>query len=92
MVESAIMPGACLGPMRLVNVADKTASFSNDEGRAVVRRDDEIYNVKIVGPKDEMIFDGDIIKGDSVDQGSRTTGGGGFRSSAGLWIRHLMVE
>lgn len=67
MVESAIMPGACLGPMRLVDVADKTASFSNDEGRAVVRRDDEIYSVKIVGPKDEKIFDGEIIKGDSVD-------------------------
>ena len=44
MVESAILPGACPGPMRLVNVADKTASFSNDEGRAVVRRDEDLQN------------------------------------------------
>lgn len=68
MVESSIMPGACLGPMRLVDVADKTASFSNDEGRAIVRREHEIYTVKIVGLKDETIFEGELIKGDSVDK------------------------
>ena len=68
MVESAVMPGACLGPMRLVNVAEKTASFSNDEGRAVVQRDEEIYKVRILGTKDELIFESDIIKGDSLDK------------------------
>lgn len=68
MVEAAVMPGACLGPMRLVNVAEKTASFSNDEGRAIVRRDEEIYKVKILGTKDELILETEITKGDSLDK------------------------
>lgn len=60
MVESAILPGGCPGPMRRVDVADKTASFSNDEGRAVVRRDGEVFKVKIEGPKEELIFEGEV--------------------------------
>ncbi len=68
MVESAILPGACPGPMRMVNVADKTASFSNDDGRALVRRDGDAYHVKIEGPKEEVIFEGDITNSDSLDK------------------------
>jgi hypothetical protein len=68
MVEAAILPGACPGPMRMVNVADKTASFSNDDGRALVRRDGSGYHVKIDGPKDELIFEGDVTGSDALDR------------------------
>lgn len=67
MVESAILPGACPGPMRMVNVAEKTASFSNDDGSAVVRRDGDAYHVKIEGSKSELIFEGDVANSDSLE-------------------------
>ena len=62
MVESAILPGACGGPMRVVNVAEKSASYSTDEGHAVVRREDDRYHVKITGPDDAVLFDGTLAK------------------------------
>ena len=41
----------------MVDVADKSASFSSDEGRAVVRRDGELFQINIAGPKGEVIFE-----------------------------------
>lgn len=67
MVESAILPGACAGPMRVVNVAEKSASFSTDDGRAVVRREGDGYILKIEGPDDELIFDGAISDANSLE-------------------------
>jgi hypothetical protein len=68
MVVSAILPGAFDGPMRVVNVAEKSASFSADEGKAVVRRDGEIYKVKIDGPHDTLIYEGKFSKNESLDK------------------------
>ena len=68
MVESAVLPGTCDGPMRVVNVAEKSASFSNDEGRAVVRRDGEIFKVKIDGLKGAVVFEGDLLNDEGLDQ------------------------
>ena len=68
MVEAAILPGACAVPMRVVNVAEKSASFSAGEERAVVRRDGEVFKVKISGPRDEVIFEGEVSKDDPLDK------------------------
>jgi hypothetical protein len=68
MVESAVLPGTCDGPMRVVNVAEKSASFSNDEGSAVVRRDGEIFKVKIDGLKGAVIFEGDLSNDEGLAQ------------------------
>lgn len=68
MVESAILPGACPGPMRMVNVAEKTASFSSDDGSVQVRRHGDGYHVKIEGIQNETVFEGDISNGDSLDR------------------------
>ena len=68
MVESAILPGASSGPMRVVNIAEKSASFTADEGKAVVRREGEIHLVKITGPKDEVIFEGELASGEKLDK------------------------
>lgn len=62
MVEAAVLPGVCGGPMRVVNMAEKSASFTTDEGRAVVRRDGEAFLVSIHGPSDEVIFEGPVSK------------------------------
>lgn len=68
MVEAATLSTASNGPVRVVNVAGKCASFSADEGRAEVRREGEIYKVKINGPEDEVIFDGDVSQADQLDK------------------------
>ena len=60
MMDSTILPGACGGPQRVINVGDKTASYSTDEGRVVVRRDGKLYKVKINGPNDELIYEGNL--------------------------------
>lgn len=59
LAENAILPGE-IGPMRVVNVAERTASYSNDEGKAVLRRDGEVYFVTIRSKDDEVIFEGDV--------------------------------
>jgi hypothetical protein len=68
LVDSAILPGECGGPMRVVNVAERLASYSTDEGRAEVRKEGAVYKVKILGPKDEAIFEGDLPPDENLDQ------------------------
>jgi hypothetical protein len=68
MVESAILPGACGGPMRIVNIADKSASFSADGCQASVRRDGDIFKVRIEGPKSELIYDGELAQESNLQQ------------------------
>lgn len=67
-VESAVLPGSCDGPMRVVNIAEKSASFSNDDGRAVVRRDGETFKVKIDGLRGDVIFEGDLADDEGLAQ------------------------
>lgn len=67
MLADLLLPGTSRAPMRVVNLAEKSASFSADDGKAVVSRDGSIYQVKISGPKDEPIFDGQVGRNDSLD-------------------------
>lgn len=68
MVDAAILPGEGNGPMRIINVSEKSASFSAGEGRAVVKRDGGGYRVKISGVKNESIFDGQLGSNDELDK------------------------
>lgn len=65
--DSAILPGDCGGPMRVINVADRLASYSTDEGRAVVRLEGILYKVKINGPQDEVVYEGDLPADGNLD-------------------------
>jgi hypothetical protein len=67
LVESAILPGGGVFPTRVINVSDKLASYSTDAGRAEVRKDGEVYKVKIEDPKDQMIFQGDLATDGNLD-------------------------
>ena len=60
LVDAAILAGDCGGPMRVVNVAERLATYSTDEGSAVVRQDGNVYKVKIQGPQNELIYQGDL--------------------------------
>jgi hypothetical protein len=61
MLEAAVLPGECGGPMRVVDVQEKRATYSTVEGRAEVRWEGTLYHVKIHGPKDEPLFDGKLL-------------------------------
>lgn len=68
LVQTTLLPAENNGPLRVVNVAGKSASFSTREGSAVVSRDGESYVVKISGPKDEAIFEGKMAKDTQLDK------------------------
>lgn len=68
LVESSMFPGDCGGPMRQVDVGNKTASYVNDEGRAEIRKEGDIYKVKITGPKGELIHEGDLTVHDDYEK------------------------
>ena len=67
LVEQTILPGGCHGPMRVINVSERLASYSNDEGRLEVRRSGNAHKVLITGPKGEPIFEGEIPASGSLD-------------------------
>ncbi len=68
MVEAAILPGDSSVPMRVVNVAEKSATYSNDEGRAVVQRDGDLDKVNITGTDGNTIFEGSFPLDDPLDK------------------------
>lgn len=49
-------------PTRVVNVADRTASLSAEEGNAVVWNEDGGFKVRIRNPKEEIIHEGAVGK------------------------------
>lgn len=67
-VDSAILPGDCGGPMRVVNVAERLATYSTAEGRVTVQQDGEIYKVSIQGPKNEVIYEGNLPADGSLEK------------------------
>lgn len=68
LLDAAILPVECGGPMRVVNVSEKTASYTTDEGRAEVRRDGPVYHVKINTPDGESIYEGNLPPNGSLEQ------------------------
>jgi predicted RNA-binding Zn-ribbon protein involved in translation (DUF1610 family) len=69
MVEAATVPEAGSCPVRMVNFAEKSASFScPSEGKAVVSREDGSYQVSIHNSKGEVIFERKLPKDDSLEQ------------------------
>ena len=45
-------------PMKIVNLQERTASFSNSDGKALVRREGDGYKVTINGPDKQPLFEG----------------------------------
>lgn len=59
LVESAVLPGLrCGGAMREVNVGNKTAVYTHDDGKAEIGKEEDGYRVKISNPSGEVIFEG----------------------------------
>jgi hypothetical protein len=58
--ESAILPGEHGVPRRIVNVYEKSASYTAGEGKAVVQRSGDGYSVKIQDLKNQPIYEGPV--------------------------------
>lgn len=57
LMDAAMFPGECGGPIRVVNVAEKTASYQRDDGRAEIRLEGEGYQIRITDPEDKVIHE-----------------------------------
>jgi hypothetical protein len=68
MVEASILTTDCTVPMRVVNVAEKTAAYSTDDGKAVVQLDGDRYKVSIHDPADKLIFEGNFAQDDKFEK------------------------
>ena len=60
LVDDTLLASGCNGPMRVINVSEKLASYSTDDGRVEVSRDGNSHLVKITGPEGETIYAGTI--------------------------------
>jgi hypothetical protein len=69
-VEATIHPEESSGPMRVVNVSEKSASFTADEGIATVHREGDVFKIKIRidGPDNGLIYEGDLTKDGGLDK------------------------
>lgn len=68
MVEAAAMPAEGSCPVRVVSVAEKSASFiCPAEGKASVSRENGIYRVRICGSQGEVIFEGNLPQDAAVE-------------------------
>jgi hypothetical protein len=61
LAENAILPSEG-SPMRVINVAERTATYSTEEGKAVLRREGDAYLVVIRSKSDVVIFEGDVTE------------------------------
>lgn len=70
LVDGSILPQECGGPLRVrdIDVSAKLARYATEDGTAEISRIGETYKVKIVGPKEELIYEGDIASGGGLDQ------------------------
>ncbi|MEI6654075.1 MAG: PDZ domain-containing protein [Verrucomicrobiota bacterium] len=59
MIDAAILSDEGQ-PMKIVNLQERTATFSNNEGKALVQRQGEGYRVVINGPDQQVLFDGTL--------------------------------
>ncbi len=67
-VEATIRPEESSGTMRVVNVSEKSASFTADEGTATVQREGDVFKIRIDGPDNRLIFEGDLTKDGGLDK------------------------
>lgn len=69
LIEASILPDVYAGPMRVINIVEKSVSYSADQERAEVRRDGQEYLVKIEGRENQILFDGKLVRGDTRLEG-----------------------
>jgi hypothetical protein len=68
MAEAAIMPGDYNGPMRVVNIAERSATYACDEGRAVLQRERDTYHIHIYGSDGNSIYSSTFSANDSLEK------------------------
>ena len=62
LVDAAMLPNPIGGPIRVVNIAEKTAKYSTEEGTVKVWRDGEGYRVRIDDAEGKLIYAGELAE------------------------------
>lgn len=66
-VDAAILPAEGGGPMRVVNLSEKLASYSGENGSAQIRRDGTVDHVTIKDPANQIIYQGELAEHSGLD-------------------------
>ncbi len=68
LMDTAVLPGTPGMPMRIVNVAERSARLETSDGKAELRENGDCYMVKITNAKNAVIFEGSLgSHGDLTD-------------------------
>jgi hypothetical protein len=68
MVETSVLPDGCSGPMRVINVAERSASFSGSDGTVSLRRVGNIDHLRIEDPKGVLILEKEIAPDAAINE------------------------
>jgi len=66
LVDAVMLQGGCGGPMRVVNRAEQTATYSTEDGSAEVRRENSVYHVTILDSDGGAIYQGQLSSGSDI--------------------------
>jgi len=66
MIDAAILSDEDT-PTKIVTILDRTATFTNADGKALIRREGEGYKVVINGPDKKVLFDGELAADGKMD-------------------------
>lgn len=67
LVDAAVFPGGYCGRTRVILPAERLAKYNTEEGSAQVQKDEGVYKVKILGPKEEPIYEGELPADGNLD-------------------------
>ena len=67
LVDAAVFPGGYCGRTRVILPAERLAKYTTEEGNAEVRKDGAVYKVKILGPGDQPIYEGQLPADGNLD-------------------------
>jgi hypothetical protein len=67
LLDASILPAECGGPMRVVNLSEKLATYSGEDGSARIRREGSVYHVTIKDPAEQLIYQGEFAGDSGLD-------------------------
>lgn len=67
LVDAAVLPGGYRPNTSVIFHAERMAKYSTQDGSAQVQKNGDVYSVKILSPKDELIYEGELPADGSLD-------------------------
>jgi PDZ domain len=68
LMDAVMLQEDAESPMRIVNLAEKSASYAADDGRGSIQRDAGFYQVRIDNSAGNLLFEGRFSEGESFER------------------------